>query len=185
MDGREGQLMRRVSLLISLLAGCSGPSTDGSRDADAAADRTGFEESSEFDAAVDAGVPKADAPSDASMPEAEAGEAGDACVPKRCQDVAGACGAMPDQCGGTNACGDCPALRGCGEGNAPNVCATFLERCSTTTFAGAACVFVKGSSSDHRYCQPSLITQFGARHDCLPASSPLCADAGSQYRCEF
>jgi hypothetical protein len=92
---------------------------------------------------------------------------------------------MPDGCNGSEQCGDCQGLKGCGEGGKANVCGTFFEQCSTTNFAGAACVLVNGSTTEHRYCQPSLIQQYGARHTCITFGSVACQNANSSYRCDF
>jgi hypothetical protein len=49
-------------------------------------------------------------------------EAACPCVPLKCSDVDGACGAMPDTCGNTVQCGDCGQGLACGGGGLPNIC---------------------------------------------------------------
>jgi hypothetical protein len=107
------------------------------------------------------------------------------CIPKRCQDVPNSCGAMPDGCNGTNNCPACPALKGCGEGVTPFVCDTFLERCATSKFPGSQCVITNGQPNIFRYCTQSLISQYGASHNCVPYGATNCADANGQWLCDF
>jgi len=69
------------------------------------------------------------------------------CTPKTCADLDGTAGskhcgpAVPDGCGGTLNCGECPAPNSCGGGGTPNVCGCTPKSCDEL---GKSC----GSHSD-------------------------------------
>lgn len=115
-------------MLVASLAcaGCSSeassswapnPSTDASSEAAQGAD-SGLDAKADAPPSADAG-----ADSDAAWKDAADGQT-ESCAPLTCQQVGAACGTIDDGCGGTAACGDCPAPATCGAGGKANQCGT-------------------------------------------------------------
>src|SRR5262249_33700341 len=61
-------------------------------------------------------------PSDADVQTASEASRRRWCTPTTCAGQGASCGAIPNGCGGTLACGACPSPTICGGGGTPNVC---------------------------------------------------------------
>ncbi|MBI3185675.1 MAG: hypothetical protein HYZ28_26345 [Myxococcales bacterium] len=78
------------------------------------------------------------------------------CQPTTCQQAAKNCGTIPEGCGGTAWCGDCPAGQSCGGGGTPNVCGTGSCTPKTCALLGKNCGSVSdgcGATLDCGSCQ--------------------------------
>ncbi|HLL21456.1 MAG TPA: hypothetical protein VK427_04965 [Kofleriaceae bacterium] len=100
-------------------------------------------------------------------------EAACPCIPLTCNDVAGACGAMPDTCGGTVQCGDCKSPLACGGGGLPNICGD-PGQCQPLACEPGACGPSTDSCGNPRTCPgcPAGKKCDGGR--CVPCT-PKCA----------
>jgi hypothetical protein len=118
-------------------------------------------------------------PGNVSTPPAEIAEAGGApvgndesedCIPITCAAAGTNCGALPDACGGTLRCGECPTGQTCGASGTANVCG--VGNCIPTTCAekGKNCGMISDGCGSVLECgkctQPEFCGGTGVKNLC-------------------
>ena len=172
-----------VGVVIAVAsAGCGGENfesrlfaeeADSAIEADAAKAETSVETSTDAGLEAETGMPDSQEPDAAEAgDDAAAAEAGDdaapeagpeACVAGTCDSLGKNCGPTPDGCGGTLACGTCPATQLCGGGGVPNVCGGCVP--DTCESHGFKCGTMDDGCGNTIVCGPAP-TNTGANANC-------------------
>ena len=100
-------------------------------------------------------------------------EAACPCIPLKCTDVPGACGAMPDTCGNTVQCGNCTSPLECGGAGVPNQCGD-PANCKPLACEPGACGPSTDSCGDPRTCPDCPLGKKCDNGTCVPCT-PKCA----------
>lgn len=104
------------------------------------------------------------------------------CIPKSCIQLEAQCGTVPDQCGATVSCGDCPEGQTCG-GDGTNRCGTGACTPKTCALLGASCGLISDGCNDTLDCGDCPAGEVcGASSNpnqcaCVPKT---CASAGAE-----
>jgi hypothetical protein len=96
------------------------------------------------------------------------------CKPLQCHELEGACGDLPDTCGGVTSCGGCEAPLECGGGGTPNVCGDPAS-CEPQACLPGACGPTIDSCGDPTVCPdcpPGTRCDQGKCVDCTPQCQP-------------
>jgi hypothetical protein len=118
----------------------------------------------------------------AEGPAASGGDGPEDCVPITCAAAEKNCGVLPDGCGETLNCGECPSGQTCGAGGSANVCGTGTCTPTTCEENGKNCGTISDGCSAALECgtctQPEFCGGSGPKNVCgqdALATAPDCA----------